>query len=148
MQMPRCLWYWALQQAVFVMNCLPFTVSQILTSSLELIYDVKPDYILFFGSFLLDISSILLMVIIILLVSLKLLLWLVLLLDIVGNLKAFSFIVLIIINFILLLIISLMKGAVLFKLLISNMMVVYLLVYMIIVLHLLGWNLGALSQAS
>jgi hypothetical protein len=48
MQMPRSFWYWALQQAVFVLNYLPCTVSQVLTSPHELVYGVKPDYWLLF----------------------------------------------------------------------------------------------------
>ena len=51
MQMPRHFWYWAIRQAVFVMNYLPCTVSNILTSSHELVYGVKPDYRLLFRLF-------------------------------------------------------------------------------------------------
>jgi hypothetical protein len=51
MEMPRCFWFWALQQAVFMMNYLPCMVSKILTSSHELVYGVKPDYRLLFRLF-------------------------------------------------------------------------------------------------
>jgi hypothetical protein len=51
MQMPRHSWYWAIRQAVFVMNYLPCTVSHILTSPHELVYGVKPDYRLLFRLF-------------------------------------------------------------------------------------------------
>jgi hypothetical protein len=51
MQMPRSFRYWALQQAVFVLNFLPCTVSQVLTSPHELVYGVKPNYRLLFHLF-------------------------------------------------------------------------------------------------
>ena len=48
MQMSHSFWYRALRQAVFVLNYLPCTVSQVLTSPHELVYGVKPDYWLLF----------------------------------------------------------------------------------------------------
>ncbi len=48
MQMSHSFWYRALWQAVFVLNYLPCTVSQVLTSPHELVYGVKPDYWLLF----------------------------------------------------------------------------------------------------
>jgi hypothetical protein len=51
MQMPHSFWYWALRQAVFMLNYLPCTVSQVLISPHELVYGVKPDYQLLFRLF-------------------------------------------------------------------------------------------------
>jgi hypothetical protein len=47
MQMPRSFWYWALRQAVQVMNYFPCTVAGISTTPHELVYGIKPDLCVF-----------------------------------------------------------------------------------------------------
>jgi hypothetical protein len=43
MQMPKSFWYWAIRQAIQVMNYIPCHVSGISTTPHELVYGIKPD---------------------------------------------------------------------------------------------------------
>jgi len=51
MQMPRSYWYWALHQAVQVLNYIPCTVTGVSTTPHELVYGVKPDLRVLFRMF-------------------------------------------------------------------------------------------------